>query len=185
MPSDRKEYENHTDLQETVPSDRKEYENHTDLEETMPSDRKENENHMDLEPDHKTICLSGQEPESDMGLDPALLQACPTPPFSDFSDNGALEKFNGLAVKNLAVPAQFEGVKKSDNVASESANRAEFNKDHFNETRRKSRRHVKEVPRRTGSQKRFPAVISKNPKQVVSDNADTDTEGNRDFDHTV
>ena len=37
----------------------------------------------------------------------------------------------------------------------------------------------------TGSQKRFPAVISKNPKQVVSDNADTDTEGTRDFDHTV
>jgi hypothetical protein len=119
--------------QETVPSDRKEYENHTDLEETMPSDRKEYENHMDLEPDHEAICLSGQEPESDMDLDPALLQACPTPPYSDFSDNGALGKFIGLAVKNLEVPAQFEGVKESDNLASETPNRTEFDESRFND----------------------------------------------------
>jgi hypothetical protein len=57
------------------------------LEETTPSDRKENEDHLDLEPDHEAICLSGQEPESDLDLDPALLQACLTSPFSDFSEN--------------------------------------------------------------------------------------------------
>jgi hypothetical protein len=39
------------------------------------------------------------------------------------------KKFNGLAVKNLAVPAQFEGVKKSVTVETKSANRAEFNED--------------------------------------------------------
>jgi hypothetical protein len=42
--------------QETIPSDRKEYEGHMDLEETIrTSDRKEYESHMDLEPDHETI----------------------------------------------------------------------------------------------------------------------------------
>ena len=63
---------------------------HTDLEETMPSDRREYENHMDLEPDYEDGLLSGQEPESHMDIYPALLQACPTPPFSDFSENGTL-----------------------------------------------------------------------------------------------
>ena len=46
-----------------------------DLEETRPSDRREYEEHMDLEPDREAICLSGQQPESHMDLDPALLQA--------------------------------------------------------------------------------------------------------------
>jgi reverse transcriptase-like protein/Pol polyprotein len=119
--------------QEIILSDRKENESSMHLEETRPSDRKENEDHLDLEPDHEAICLSGQEPESDMDLDPALLQACPTPPYSDFSDNGALGKFIGLAVKNLEVPAQFEGVKESDNLASETPNRAEFDENRFND----------------------------------------------------
>jgi hypothetical protein len=43
------------------------------------------------------------------------------------------KKFIGLAVKNLAVPAQFEGVKESDNIASKIPNRAEFDESRFND----------------------------------------------------
>jgi hypothetical protein len=37
----------------------------------------------------------------------------------------------GLAVKNFAVPAQFEGVKESDNIKSDSPNQAEFDENRF------------------------------------------------------
>jgi len=129
LSDDGEQLEIDEDLENIWTSDRKENESHMDLEETIrTSDRKEYESHMVLEPDQETIRISGQYPESHMDLDPALLQAGPTPPPSE---NSSLENFIGLAVKNLAVPAQFEGVKESDNINSDSPNRAEFDENRF------------------------------------------------------
>jgi len=107
LSDDGEQLEIDEDLENIWTSDRKENESHMDLEETIrTSDRKEYESHMVLEPDQETTRISGQYPESHMDLDPALLQAGPTPPPSE---NSSLENFIGLAVKNFAVPAQLKG----------------------------------------------------------------------------
>jgi hypothetical protein len=114
--------------QETWTSDRKENDCYMDLEETIWTSGQKPESRMDLEPDQETIWTSDRkENESRMDL-PALLQADPTPPPSE---NSALENFIGLAVKNFPVSVQFEGVKESDNIKSDSPNRAEFDENRF------------------------------------------------------
>ncbi|KAN0075116.1 hypothetical protein V8E54_007727 [Elaphomyces granulatus] len=135
-----------------------------DQETIRTSGRKEPRSHMDLEPDQET-----GYPDKNQGV-------TWTPP----------------AVKKPA--AQFERVKKNVTVETKSAIEQNLTRPVQRLQRGKSRNGVsRRAPRRTNSRLRLTnatschhqRVISKNPKQVVSDNADTDTEGDRNDDHTV
>jgi hypothetical protein len=79
------------DLETIWTSDRKEYDSEVDLEEkTTQTFGQVPESDMVLEPDQETFGRSGQDPEFQMDVDPALFQAGPIPPYLE---NSSLENF--------------------------------------------------------------------------------------------
>jgi hypothetical protein len=91
LSDDGEQLEIDEDLETIWTSDRKEYDSEVDLEEkTTRTFGQVPESDMVLEPDQETFGRSGQDPEFQMDVDPALFQAGPIPPYLE---NSSLENF--------------------------------------------------------------------------------------------